>query len=1035
MGVTCSNCGTDNTQDSEFCKKCGTQIIDSEEKPLPTQTIEAPKEELTRGSTLADRYEIIEELGKGGMGRVFRVEDTKLKQEVALKLIKPEIAKDKKTVERFRNELKTARMIAHKNVCRMFDLGESAAAHFITMEYVRGEDLKSLIRKMGQLSSGQAISIAKQVCDGLIEAHSLGVVHRDLKPQNIMIDSEGKARIMDFGIARSLEAKGITGAGVMIGTPEYMSPEQVEGKETDQRSDIYSLGVILYEMVTGRVPFEGDTALSIAMKHKSEEPKDPREYNAQVSEDLSQIILRCLKKEKDKRYQSAGELRKDLENMESGIPTTERVIPERKPLTSREITVQFNLKKLLIPALTVIAIVIIGVFLWKPWKSVKTLTPSLSEKPSLAVLYFENNTGDKELDYLRHGLAGLITTDLSQSKYIRVLSEDLVYNILQKLSLLESERYSSEDLSKVAEIGGVNYLLKGSLLKLGEQFIITSTLLKPGGAEAIHSTETRCNNLGELPAEIDKLTQEIKHALDFSPEQIANDIDKAVGMATTSSPEAYKLFIKASEFIFKFNNKECIALLEKALEYDQDFVNAYFMLAAAYNNSGFTSKAYEYSKKTFDLRERLTDRMKYRIEGDFYLRREETYPEAIDSYKKLLELYPDDTTGNNMLGLLYGFIGEWDKAIEYRKVNVDNNVGLWLYHAALSWAYYQKGLFNEAREVVLNYMNKFGELASIHRWLADIYILEGKLDLALSEVEKAFALEPSSLRNQFYRADMYVYRDSFEAAEKELDELSENNNKGVQYGAFRRLAALCLHCGQYEDAIEHLNRATEIAVKLGEDDWIYSSKRSLIGIYTLIGKYEEANKLSQSVFSEPGSLDLSKFERKKAEMQAWMKTEMSDLESAQIHANELKRLIENSLHTKLIRDYYTVQSAIDLQRGDYMKCVELCRKALPLFPGGPNAVPAYVLDKLGLAYIKLDQWYEAKKTYENLLQLTQGRYWNGDFYVKSFYHLGTIFEKLGNTEKAIEHYEKFLDLWKDADPGIAEVDDAREKLAVLKNSP
>lgn len=203
MARKCPRCDSENTDTARFCSNCAAPLLHVDEG-VHTKTLETPIEELTRGTTLANRYEIIEELGKGGMGRIYRVEDTKLKQEVALKLIKPEIAKDKKTIERFRNELKTARMISHKNVCRMFDLGESEGSHFITMEFIRGEDLKSLIRKMGQLSAGQAITIAKQVCDGLNEAHRLGVIHRDLKPQNVMIDTEGNSRIMDFGIARSL---------------------------------------------------------------------------------------------------------------------------------------------------------------------------------------------------------------------------------------------------------------------------------------------------------------------------------------------------------------------------------------------------------------------------------------------------------------------------------------------------------------------------------------------------------------------------------------------------------------------------------------------------------------------------------------------------------------------------------------------------------------------------------------------------------------------------------------------------------------
>ena len=268
MAVECPKCQTKNPDTLKFCGECGTPLPDAK-KAVHTKTIETPTEELTRGSTFAGRYEIIEELGKGGMGKVYRVEDTKAKEEIALKMIKPEIAADKKTIERFRSELTTARKISHRNVCRMFDLGEDEDTHFITMEYVPGEDLKSLIRRV-RLDIGTSIKIAKQVCEGLSEAHRLGVVHRDLKPSNIMIDKEGNARIMDFGIARSLSTKGITGAGVMIGTPEYMSPEQAEAKAIDQRTDIYSLGVILYEMVTGQLPFEGDTPLAVAMKHKGE---------------------------------------------------------------------------------------------------------------------------------------------------------------------------------------------------------------------------------------------------------------------------------------------------------------------------------------------------------------------------------------------------------------------------------------------------------------------------------------------------------------------------------------------------------------------------------------------------------------------------------------------------------------------------------------------------------------------------------------------------------------------------------------------
>ena len=293
MTIECPKCRINNPDTVKFCGECGTPL---ESGFSHTQTLETPRTQLTRGTTFAGRYEIIEQLGKGGMGNVYRVFDNKVNEEIALKLIKPEIASDKKTVERFRNELKTARKIVHKNVGRMFDLNQEKDTPYITMEYIPGQDLKGLIRQSVRLAIPTAVSIARQVCDGLTEAHRIGVIHRDLKPSNILIDKEGSARIMDFGIARTVKEKGITGSGIMIGTPEYMSPEQAEAKEVDQRSDIYSLGIILYEMTTGRLPFEGDSALAVAMKHKGEIPSNPTQFNPQITEDLNRVILKCLEK-------------------------------------------------------------------------------------------------------------------------------------------------------------------------------------------------------------------------------------------------------------------------------------------------------------------------------------------------------------------------------------------------------------------------------------------------------------------------------------------------------------------------------------------------------------------------------------------------------------------------------------------------------------------------------------------------------------------------------------------------------------------
>jgi serine/threonine protein kinase len=487
------------------------------------------------------------------MGRVYRVEDTKTKEELALKLIKPEISADKKTIERFSNEIKLAHKISHRYVCRMFYLGEEKGTHFITMEYVHGEELKSFIRRAAPLSIARAISIAKQVCEGLSEAHKLGVVHRDLKSNNIMIDKEGKVRIMDFGIARSLESKGITGAGVMIGTPEYMSPEQVEGKEVDQRSDIYSLGDILYEMVTGRVPFEGDTPFMIGVKHKSEIPRDPKEINTQIPEDLSSVIIRCLIKDKQKRYQSAGEVLSELVNIEKGIPTTERIVPERKPLTSKEITVQFSLKKLFIPIVTIIALAVIAVIIRELFIH-KQAVPIPSGKTSLAVLLFDDLSPGKDQDYLCEGLAESLINALTKIKDLRVPAKTSSFSFRSK----------EKNIQEIGEKLNVNAILEGSIQKIGNRVRISTRLINVPD-ESLLWSEQYNRELEDVFAIQDEISLAI---IDKLKVKLLGEEKEKVVARYTENLEAYNLYLQGQYFW----NKRTEEGLKKGLDYFQQAI-------------------------------------------------------------------------------------------------------------------------------------------------------------------------------------------------------------------------------------------------------------------------------------------------------------------------------------------------------------------------------------------------------------------------------------------------------------------------------
>jgi serine/threonine protein kinase len=366
--MKCSKCQHENPPGSQYCSKCGTQIVSSSEPHLDSTVMIRPQIfDLPIGSIFAKRYQIIEELGRGGMGTVYKVLDKEVNEKIALKVLKPEISFDLKTIDRFRNELKIARKISQPNVCRMYDLMKESGTYFITMEYVSGEDLKSTILRLGQISMGKALIIAKQICAGLAAAHQLGIVHRDLKPHNIMIDRAGNVRIMDFGIAWSAKSRGLTESGAIIGTPEYMSPEQALGDEVDIRSDIYSLGVVLFELVTGKVPFEGTTAVGVAMKQKTELPPEPMSINDQISDEFNHLILKCLEKDPKRRYQSADEVLDEIVRIERGFPTTDSIRPEKR--TSKVIPGK-RMPKFLMPGAVVLAALILvgGLIILKPWK-------------------------------------------------------------------------------------------------------------------------------------------------------------------------------------------------------------------------------------------------------------------------------------------------------------------------------------------------------------------------------------------------------------------------------------------------------------------------------------------------------------------------------------------------------------------------------------------------------------------------------------------------------------------------------------------
>lgn len=721
--MKCPKCHAKNSENARFCSSCAAPLSDADDvRPVFTETLETSVEKLTRGTLFADRYEIIEELGRGGMGTVYRAEDIKAKEEIALKLIKSEIAAQKKTIERFRNELTTARKIRHKNICGMYDLGEDRGTYYITMEYVPGEDLRSFIRRSRRLSIPTAISIAKQTCEGLSEAHSQGVVHRDLKPSNIMVDRDGNARIMDFGIARTMKAPGMTGEGMVIGTPEYMAPEQAEAKGVDQRSDIYSLGVILYEMVTGQLPFSGDTPLSIAMKHKSETPEDPKIHNAQIPDDLSHLILKCLEKDKGKRYQNADEVRVELENIEKGIPTTLEEKGERPPLTSKEITVTFTPKKLLVPVLVVLALVITAIVIWQMLPE-KEVSPAELDKPSIAVLPFEDLSPDKDQTFLCDGFSESLINALTKIEGLRIPARTSSFSFKGK----------DQSLKEIGERLNVKSVLEGSVQRAGDELRITVKLINVSD-DSIQWSDQYNRKLDDVFTIQDEITLNVVEALKV---KLAGGERAELTKRNTTSAQAYQLYLQGRHYRWietKPNFLKAKDYFEQSIEKDPNYSSAYAGLADIYMLLGLYAM----------------------------MPRGEAAEKAKNAAQKALELDANSSEAHTSMGVIIEvFDYDWEGAEREFKHAIALNPNHFDAHFEYGGLLNRLKRLDEA-EAELKKAVQIDPLSSrVHSFLGSTYMLKGETEKAEEQYKKRdeFNPIPPATGSAIERAQKLIERD------------------------------------------------------------------------------------------------------------------------------------------------------------------------------------------------------------------------------------------------------------------------------------